>query len=145
MAALSIATGNSLLAKPGSEALNSVRYLHRLAQQALAENGLSPDSLGLLEGRQDVSRILQSRGESGVERRGLVDLIIPRGGSDLIKRVRQQVNDAGTGVPVLGHGSGICHVYIDAHADPEKAIRIGELLRMNHIEGNQKADPWMTK
>ncbi len=128
MAALSIATANALLAKPGHEALNSVRLLHRLAQQALKEHDLSPSGLGLLEGREDVSQVLSGRCGSG-DSTGLVDLIIPRGGNSLIHRVRQQVNEAGTGVPVLGHGSGVCHVYVDAAADADKAVKVGKFCK----------------
>ncbi|KER26923.1 hypothetical protein T265_05909 [Opisthorchis viverrini] len=121
IAALSIATANGLIAKPGSEALRSVRVLHKLIKQALTESGLPETSIGLLEGRQDVQRVL---GAGTTE--PLVDLIIPRGSSQMIQTVRTAVNEAGTGVPVLGHGSGVCHVYVDECADPEKAIRIGE-------------------
>ncbi|KAG5452003.1 Delta-1-pyrroline-5-carboxylate synthase [Clonorchis sinensis] len=119
IAALSIATANGLIAKPGSEALRSVRILHRLIKRALTESGLPATAVGLLEGRQDVQRVLGA-GTS----EPLVDLIIPRGSSQMIKAVRTAANEAGTGVPVLGHGSGVCHVYVDEYADPEKAIRI---------------------
>ncbi|TGZ75886.1 hypothetical protein CRM22_000130 [Opisthorchis felineus] len=119
IAALSIATANGLIAKPGSEALRSVRILHKLIKQALTESGLPATAVGLLEGRQDVQRVL---GAETTE--PLVDLIIPRGSSQMIQTVRAAANKAGTGVPVLGHGSGVCHVYVDECADPEKAIRI---------------------
>ncbi|BHF72836.1 hypothetical protein SprV_0401590700 [Sparganum proliferum] len=122
LAALSIASANALLAKPGSEALNSVRVLHRLTQMALSEQCLPSGAIGLLEGREDVSRILADQSRTGG--RALVDLIIPRGSESLIRRVQHQVNTAGTGIPVLGHSSGVCHVYVDSQADGEKARKI---------------------
>ncbi|VDN11810.1 unnamed protein product [Dibothriocephalus latus] len=76
----------------------------------------------MLEGRGDVSQILTDQSSAGG--RALVDLIIPRGSESLIKRVQAQVNAAGTGIPVLGHSSGVCHVYVDARADEEKARKI---------------------
>ncbi|CAH8522282.1 unnamed protein product [Schistosoma turkestanicum] len=119
IAALSIATANGLLAKPGSEALHTVRILHRLVGEALEMANLPSQAIGLLEGRKDVEYVLQ-----GIDKQSFVDLVIPRGSSKMIESIINAVNKAGTGVPVMGHGSGICHVYVDAAADPEKAIKI---------------------
>ncbi|CAH8585492.1 unnamed protein product [Schistosoma bovis] len=119
VAALSIATANGLLAKPGSEALHTVRVLHRLVGEALEMVNLPSEAVGLLEGRKDVDYVLQ-----GIDKQSFVDLVIPRGSSKMIESIRNAANKAGTGVPVMGHGSGICHVYVDSAADPEKAIKI---------------------
>ena len=51
-----------------------------------------------------------------------IDLVIPRGGQDLVRVVMETANGK---MPVLGHTEGVCHVYIDQHSDMEKALRIG--------------------
>lgn len=55
-----------------------------------------------------------------------VDLVIPRGGSSLVRSITEQAQGR---VPVLGHTDGICHVFVDQFADIEKAIRIGQPLQ----------------
>ena len=52
-----------------------------------------------------------------------IDLIIPRGGNELVRDIMEQAKGR---IPVLGHAEGICHVYVDQHADIEKAVRVGE-------------------
>lgn len=70
-----------------------------------------------------VSKVTSREDTSEIISLGMVDLIIPRGSSNLVKTVVSQSQ----GVPVLGHAEGICHVYVDIDADLDKALHISKL------------------
>lgn len=111
--ALCVKSGNSVLLRGGSEAYESNRIFADLASQALIEVGLSPDSVILVppRPRELVDLLLADSAH--------VDLVIPRGGKDLITRVVSRAK-----MPVIKHYTGNCHVYIEASADPKMAIAI---------------------
>ncbi len=111
--ALCIKSGNAIVLRGGSEAIHSNRILARLMNEAGAGAGLPPDSIQLVQttDRSAVSEMLTLN--------GLIDLIIPRGGKNLIERVMREST-----IPVIKHYDGICHVYVDAEADLQMAMDI---------------------
>ncbi|MGE0410208.1 MAG: glutamate-5-semialdehyde dehydrogenase, partial [Amphiplicatus sp.] len=119
-AALCVKSGNAVILRGGSEALETSMALHRAFAEALRENGLSEDVAQLVptRDRAAVGAIL-----SGLD--GAVDLIIPRGGKSLVDRVLKEAR-----APVLGHLEGVCHVYVDRDADVEKAVAIAVNAKM---------------
>jgi len=111
IASLCLKTGNAVLLKGGQEAEHSNRALFSVIHDAAVAAGLPGDALVLLESRADAAEMLQAEGS--------VDLIVPRGSNALVRYVQEH-----THIPVLGHAEGICHVYVDADADLEKALAI---------------------
>ena len=112
-AALCLKAGNAVILRGGSEAVNSNRALVSALVGAVAAQGLPPGTLQLLE---DTSR------DSLMELthlNTLVDLIIARGSEEMINHVMKHAT-----VPVLGHGKGVCHVYVDEKADLAMAEKI---------------------
>ncbi|MBI3847651.1 MAG: glutamate-5-semialdehyde dehydrogenase [Planctomycetes bacterium] len=110
--ALALKSGNAVVLKGGREASRSASALVRVIHEALACSTEIPvESVSLVGGREDVDRLLLLD--------DCIDLVIPRGGNALVRYVQEH-----TRIPVLGHAEGICHVYVDAAADPEKAIAI---------------------
>jgi glutamate-5-semialdehyde dehydrogenase len=112
-AALCLMAGNACLLRGGSEAAASNRVLLDCIGQALAATGLPAAAVQLVPpgDRALVGAMLAAH--------GLIDVIIPRGGKGLVARVQAEAR-----VPVLAHLDGINHVYVDASADPAKAIAI---------------------
>ncbi len=110
--ALALKSGNAALLKGGRESARSASAILSAIQGGLAEVPEIPaDALQLLSTRDEVDGLLSLDSE--------IDLVIPRGGADLVAYVRSH-----TRIPVLGHAEGVCHVYIDLSADPGKAIAI---------------------
>ena len=114
-AALTIKSGNACVLRGGKEAFRSANAIVRAMRAGLAKAGL-PE--GLIQLVQDTTR--QSSMDL-MTATGLVDLLIPRGGAGLI---RACVDNAR--VPCIQTGTGICHVYVDAAADQDKALNIIE-------------------
>ncbi|GIY85020.1 delta-1-pyrroline-5-carboxylate synthase [Caerostris darwini] len=111
VAALAISSGNGLLLKGGKEANHTNAYLMKLVEEALSVHGAS-EAISLVSSREDVGELLQME--------DYIDLVIPRGSSQLVKEIQKQ----SSGIPVLGHSEGVCHVYVDENVDPAMAIRI---------------------
>ncbi|XP_058696969.1 delta-1-pyrroline-5-carboxylate synthase isoform X3 [Poecile atricapillus] len=111
VSALAIASGNGLLLKGGKEAAHSNQILHHLTQEALSIHGVR-DAVQLVNTREEVEDLCRLD--------KLIDLIIPRGSSQLVRNIQK----AAKGIPVMGHSEGICHVYVDTDASVEKVTRI---------------------
>ncbi|QPN66100.1 glutamate-5-semialdehyde dehydrogenase [Synechococcus sp. CBW1006] len=111
IAALAIRSGNGAILKGGREASRSCQAILNALQQGLVNSAVSPDVLDLLTTRQESLALLKLD--------GLVDLIIPRGSNALVRFIQDN-----TRIPVLGHADGICHLYVDAAADPAQALRV---------------------
>ncbi len=112
-AGLALKSGNAVVLRGGSAAGESNRALVAVLRGALHAQGLPADAVCLLEeGGRDAVRALMTA-------RGLVDVLIPRGGANLIQTVVREST-----VPVIETGVGNCHVYVDAGADLDKALAI---------------------
>ncbi|KQO17339.1 glutamate-5-semialdehyde dehydrogenase [Paenibacillus sp. Leaf72] len=112
-AGLCLKTSNCVVLRGGSAALESNRKIIEVLRQALESTALPADALQLIEDsdRASVNEMLKLN--------GLLDVIIPRGGSTLIRTVVENAT-----VPVIETGAGICHTYIDASANVEMAASI---------------------
>jgi glutamate-5-semialdehyde dehydrogenase len=112
-AGLCVKSGNAVILRGGKEALHSNTALHRVLQDALAECGLPADAVQLVAtpDREAVGRLLKLD--------QWIDLVIPRGGESLIRRVAAEAT-----MPVLKHYQGNCHVYVDRAADLKMAEKI---------------------
>ncbi|KAL4612991.1 delta-1-pyrroline-5-carboxylate synthase-like [Arapaima gigas] len=113
VSALAIASGNGLLLKGGKEAANTNAILHQLTQEALSIHGVK-DAVQLVSTREEVEDLCRLD--------KMIDLIIPRGSSQLVRDIQR----AARSIPVLGHSEGICHIYVDAQASIDKVVKIGE-------------------
>ena len=112
VASLALKSGNSIILKGGSEAALTNEVLISIWRECLLKFSSVPvDSIHLLQSRADVLELLSLDRD--------VDLIIPRGSYDLVRFVMKNSR-----IPVLGHGEGICHVYVDSAADMKKAFDI---------------------
>lgn len=112
-AALCLKSGNAALLRGSSDALNSNKAIAAVIQEALAEAGLPKEAVQLIE---DTDR---AAAQEMMRLNGLIDVLIPRGGPGLIRAVVENAT-----VPVIETGAGVTHVYVDADADFDKAIRI---------------------
>ena len=125
-AALCIGSGNAVILRGGSEAIESNRAIHAALTAGLAAAGLPIDAVQLVPvtDRAAVGAMLAAE--------GAIDLIVPRGGKSLVARVQAEAR-----VPVLAHLDGINHVFVHASADPAmaEAVTINAKLRRTGVCG----------
>jgi glutamate-5-semialdehyde dehydrogenase len=112
-AGICLKSGNAALLRGSTSALKSNTAIVAVLRAAAAESGLPEDAVQLVpgEGHEAAKALMRAR--------GLVDLLVPRGGAGLIRSVVEE-----SSVPVIETGVGNCHVYVDAHADLDVAERI---------------------
>ncbi|WP_435300418.1 glutamate-5-semialdehyde dehydrogenase [Timonella sp. A28] len=112
-AALGLKSGNAVILRGGSAAAASNEVIVEVLREALETEGLPADLI------QSIDAYGRPGGVALMHARGLVDVLVPRGGADLIQTVVREAT-----VPVIETGTGNCHVYVDESADIETAINI---------------------
>ena len=112
-AGLCLKSGNAVILKGGSEAMESNKAVADILSAAAEEQGMPVGCIQFIDtsDRQAVSDLIHMN--------GLVDVVIPRGGAGLIKMVVMNAT-----VPVIETGAGVCHTYVDANADIPMAVKI---------------------
>ncbi len=112
-AGLCLKSGNAVILKGGSEAMESNKTVAAILAQAAEGAGIPSDSIQFIDtsDRQAVQDLIHMN--------GLVDVVIPRGGAGLIQAVVRNAS-----VPVIETGAGVCHTYVDKDADVEMAMKI---------------------
>jgi glutamate-5-semialdehyde dehydrogenase len=114
-AGLCLKSGNATILRGGSEAIHSNRAIARCIHEGLRDAGLPEEAVQLVDttDRAAVGYLIADEAH--------VDVVVPRGGKSLIERIAREAR-----VPVLKHLDGVCHVYVDASASIEQAIRIAD-------------------
>jgi len=114
VASLCFKSGNAVILKGGSEALNTNKILAKLFREALRYNKVNEDFIQFIDSRdRKIVDFMLSKMED------YIDIIIPRGGKNLVKRVQRFSR-----VPIIGHLEGLCHTFIDKDAELKMAINI---------------------
>jgi glutamate-5-semialdehyde dehydrogenase len=112
--ALCLKAGNAAILRGGSDSLRTSRAIHAALAAGLREAGLPESAIQLVPTRD---RAAVGEMLAGLD--GMIDVIVPRGGKDLVARVQAEAR-----IPVFAHLDGNCHVYVDGAADPEMAKTI---------------------
>ena len=114
VASLCFKSGNAVILKGGSEAINTNRILVKLFRQALKKNKVDENYIQFIDSKERrMVDIMLSKMKK------YIDVIIPRGGKNLVKRVQEFSK-----VPIIGHLEGLCHTYVDKDAELKIAINI---------------------
>jgi glutamate-5-semialdehyde dehydrogenase len=108
---LCLKSGNCAILKGGSETMHTNKALFQVIHAAAQEAGLPEGCLYQVEARAQINELLDCYGS--------VDLLIPRGSNAFVRYIMDH-----TKIPVMGHADGICHIYVDAAADVERAVRV---------------------
>lgn len=120
--ALCFKTGNAVVCKGGSDAMNSNQAIVSVIKESLRENHITEDAIGLIaDGSRETTREFMKMNQ-------YLDLLIPRGGAGLIRSVVENAT-----VPVIETGTGNCHIYVDEDADLEMALDIVENAKTQRI------------
>ena len=114
VASLCFKSGNAVILKGGSEAINTNKILAKLFRKALNENKVNENFIQFVDSkdRKRVDFMLSKM-------KDYIDVIIPRGGKNLVKKVKEF-----SAVPIIGHLEGLCHTYVDKDAELKMAINI---------------------
>jgi len=114
VASLCFKSGNAVILKGGSEAINTNKILAKLFRRALKENKVNENFIQFVDSkdRKMVDFMLSKM-------KDYIDVIIPRGGKNLVKRVQEFSK-----IPIIGHLEGLCHTFIDKDAELKMAINI---------------------
>jgi glutamate-5-semialdehyde dehydrogenase len=108
---LALRSGNGVVLKGGREATHSNRAMLQIAREAFMREDLPAEWFTLIEGREAVNELLQFD--------DLIDLVIPRGSNEFVRFIQEHSR-----IPVLGHASGVCHLYVHPSAQAERALEI---------------------
>lgn len=112
ISALAIKSSNAVILKGGKESTNTNETIMDIIQTALSNiEGFPKNVLTQIFTREEVAEMLTQD--------KYIDLIIPRGGNELVKFIKENTN-----IPVLGHSDGVCHIFVDEFADIEKSKRV---------------------
>ena len=125
--ALCLKAGNAVILRGGSEGFRSARAIHAALVEGLVEAGLPAAAISLVPTRERAAVGMMLVGLDGA-----IDVIVPRGGKDLVARVQAEAR-----VPVFAHLEGVCHVYVDRAAKLEmaKAIVLNAKMRRTGVCG----------
>jgi glutamate-5-semialdehyde dehydrogenase len=111
IASLAIKSGNAAILKGGKESTESFKTIAGVISEALAGTEVPNDAIQLVTTRDAIAPLLKLD--------GMIDLVIPRGGNELVKSIK-----SGTQIPVLGHADGLCTIYLRGDYDTDKAVRV---------------------
>jgi len=123
VSSLCFKTGNTVILRGGSEAFHSNKILAKLFRKALKNKNLDENCVQFIDNknRKHVDYLLSNM-------KSYIDLIIPRGGKNLVKKVLKKATTS-----IIGHYEGLCHVYIDKDADLKMAVKVVKNSKMRNV------------